>query len=253
MARVRSTQKLPMVFIDCRAKPRTSAMATARPAAAESEVVHRQPGHLHEVAQRGLGHVALPVGVGGEADGGVEAEVGADIARAEALRIERQPDLQPLDGVEQHGAEGAEGQQRAGVAGPVLLFGCLCRPVDAADPVDQALDGPRTGVRKFRRPSMTVAMKEPSGFAQARISRKKIAICNQPLVVMTFSRNSELLRPQQRVEQIYAERERNQSRNQVFHISLSTCSQAEACAICSRSQARTIIQATAKKATINRQ
>ena len=38
------------------------------------EVLDRQAEHLGQVAQRGLAAVALPVGVGGEADGGVEGE-----------------------------------------------------------------------------------------------------------------------------------------------------------------------------------
>ena len=58
------------------------------------EVVHRQPGHLREIAHRRLGHVRLPVGVGDEADRGVEGEVRRD--RALALRVERQHVLQPL-------------------------------------------------------------------------------------------------------------------------------------------------------------
>ena len=37
VARVTSTQKLPIVFFSCRAKPRTNAMATAIPAAAEAK------------------------------------------------------------------------------------------------------------------------------------------------------------------------------------------------------------------------
>src|ERR1019366_9674607 len=79
--------------------------------------------------------------------------------------------------------------------------------------------GPRTGVRKFFRPSIMVAINDPSGFAHARIRRKKIAICNQPLVVMALSRTLKLLRLQKRVQQIHAERQRNQSRNKVVHIS----------------------------------
>ena len=37
MARVTSTQKLPMVFFSWRAKPRTSAIAIAMPAAADAK------------------------------------------------------------------------------------------------------------------------------------------------------------------------------------------------------------------------
>src|SRR5580698_5956692 len=62
-----------------------------------------------------------------------------------------------------------------------------------------------------------VAIKDPSGFTHARINRKKIAICNQPFVVMVISKDLELLRLQERIQQIHAERQRNQSRNQVVH------------------------------------
>ena len=101
-------------------------------------------GHLHEVTQRGFGRVALPVRVGGETDRRVEAEIGAYIAGSVTLRVERQPDLQPLEGVQKHGAERAEREQRAGVAGPVLFFVF----VNPADPVDQTLDGPENGTQE---------------------------------------------------------------------------------------------------------
>jgi hypothetical protein len=58
-------------------KPRISATASAMPVAAE-EVVHRQPRHLHQIAHRRFGHVGLPVGIGDEADRGVEGQIGAD-------------------------------------------------------------------------------------------------------------------------------------------------------------------------------
>jgi hypothetical protein len=66
-------------------------------------------------------------------------------------------------------------------------------------------------------------MNDPRGFVQTRIKAKKIAICSQPLTVMTFSRNSiqtsKFLWPQQGVHQIHPERQRNETRNCVFHIS----------------------------------
>ena len=61
------------------------------------EIVHRQPGHLHEVAHRGFRHVGLPVRVGDEADRGVEGEALLDAGLA--LRVERQIPLQPLQRV----------------------------------------------------------------------------------------------------------------------------------------------------------
>ena len=41
------------------------------------EVVRRQAGHLGEIAHGGFGRVELPVGVGGEAGGGVPGQIGA--------------------------------------------------------------------------------------------------------------------------------------------------------------------------------
>ena len=39
------------------------------------EVLHRQPGHLAEIAEGAFAAVGLPVGVGDEADGGVERQI----------------------------------------------------------------------------------------------------------------------------------------------------------------------------------
>ena len=91
-ARVKSTQKLPMVLAEWRAKPRTNAMATPMPAAADAEVMDRQRDHLAEIAHGGFRNVALPVGIGAETDGGIERQVGSHIGQA--LRIQRQPLLQ---------------------------------------------------------------------------------------------------------------------------------------------------------------
>ena len=50
--RARSTQKLPSRSVRDRAKPRISATATAMPTAADGEVLHREAGHLDQVAHR---------------------------------------------------------------------------------------------------------------------------------------------------------------------------------------------------------
>ena len=73
MTRTRSTQKLPMVLRACaRAKPRTTAMATAMPAAAEMKFCTASPTICVKYDMRRLAAVVLPVGVGDEADRGVE-------------------------------------------------------------------------------------------------------------------------------------------------------------------------------------
>ena len=98
------------------------------------EVLHREPGHLGEVAHRRLGGVALPVRVRDEADRGVERERLTDPGRVG--RVQRQHGLQPLQPVEEQRADDAEREHRERVDGPPLL------PVrvDPADPVDQPLD-----------------------------------------------------------------------------------------------------------------
>ena len=103
------------------------------------EVLHRQPGHLGEVGERRLAAVVLPVGVGDEGGGGVEAEVPG--ARAEALGVERLDALGAQDQVERQPGEQAEDDDRAGVGLPVL-------PVvgpHAQHPVGEALDWPDDG------------------------------------------------------------------------------------------------------------
>ena len=104
------------------------------------EVLHRQDEHLGQVAHRRFAGVALPVGIGDEADGGVEGRIGRD--RAEALRVERQPALQTLYGVGEHEAEGVEDHDGEGVFQPAhFFFGA-----DAAETVERRFEAPRPGV-----------------------------------------------------------------------------------------------------------
>ena len=107
-----------------------------------SEVMNGEPHHLREVTDGRLGRVGLPVGIGREADGGIECQVRADQFSTEALRIERQPSLEPLDQVSQHNAHQTEGQQRPGVVGPVLLGGFI----DGAQSIDKPFDRPHDGM-----------------------------------------------------------------------------------------------------------
>ena len=75
--------------------------------------------HLREIGHGGLTDIALPIGVGGEAGGGVERQVRADGSKT--LRIERQPLLQPQNGVGKEAAHQAEQQHGKGVFLPILL------------------------------------------------------------------------------------------------------------------------------------
>ena len=99
------------------------------------EVLHRQAHHLGEVAHRRLAAVGLPVGVGHEADGGVEREVGDDPGQVGG--VQRQRTLQPLEARTRARNETMlNPMQRVRVDRPALL----AVRVDAADPVDQPLD-----------------------------------------------------------------------------------------------------------------
>ena len=84
------------------------------------KVVDGQRHHLREIGHRGFAAVALPVGVGGEADGGVEREMLRQ--RAEFLRIQRQILLQAQNRVGEKAARQAEDQHREGVLLPALFL-----------------------------------------------------------------------------------------------------------------------------------
>ena len=116
MLRVMSTQKLPMVSTVWRAKPRISATSTAMPAAAEKKFCTARASHLRQIAHRGFAAIALPVGVGDEADRRVEGRIRTD--RAESLRIQRQHALQALHGIHCQHTEQRKPQHRQRIAGP---------------------------------------------------------------------------------------------------------------------------------------
>jgi hypothetical protein len=97
------------------------------------EVLHGEPGHLHQVAHHRLGHVGLPVRVGDERHRGVERDAGLHRAPPEA---ERQGTLQPLQQVEEHDRDSGEAQHTGGVGGPALI-GVGVHP---NHPVDHPLD-----------------------------------------------------------------------------------------------------------------
>ncbi|MGY3356551.1 hypothetical protein ACVWZK_003214 [Bradyrhizobium sp. GM0.4] len=98
------------------------------------EVLVRQAEHLHEIGQRALSTVILPVGVGDEGDRGVEGEIRGDSALAG--RIERQDGLQPHHAVDDEEAADMEQQHGDRIGQPMLL----ALLVDAGEPVDAGLD-----------------------------------------------------------------------------------------------------------------
>ena len=124
------------------------------------EVLDGQAQHLGEIAHRRLAAVPLPVGVGGEADGGVEGRVGRH--RAEALRVQRQPALEALEQVHDQQAREVEEQHRERVGLPAHL------PVgpDARDPVDEALEPAQDALRGPGAPLVDPRHVEPERLGQ---------------------------------------------------------------------------------------
>lgn len=100
-----------------------------------NEVLHRQHQHLAERRHGGLARIALPIGVGDEADRRVERQVARK--PREALRVQRQHALQAQHRIDEDKADQVEGQERQGVGVPALT---LAR-INAAGLVEQALDG----------------------------------------------------------------------------------------------------------------
>ena len=91
------------------------------------EVLVREAEHLREVRHRALAAVVLPVGVGDEADRGIEGEIGR---HGRLLgRVERQRRLQTHHDVEDEKAADVEQQHGDRVGEPTLL----ALLVDAAD------------------------------------------------------------------------------------------------------------------------
>ena len=99
------------------------------------EILVRQAQHLDEIGHRAFAAVVLPVGVGDEADRGVEGEVFGD--RRLPGRVERQHGLQPHQRIKDEEAADMKQQHRDRVGQP-MLFALL---VDPADPVNRDLDG----------------------------------------------------------------------------------------------------------------
>ena len=132
---MRSTQKLP---IDFDRSAREAAYQRDRKGDAGgrgNEVLDGQAGHLHEIGHRAFAAVVLPVGVGHEADGGVEGKFRRNCGHAG--RIERQRCLEALQQVEHQNAEQVEGEHRADIGHPVLFLAL----VGAGHPVEQPLEG----------------------------------------------------------------------------------------------------------------
>ena len=94
--RTRSTQKLPIVTdAACEAADQCDRDGDAD--GGRDEVLHREAGELHGVAQGELGRVRLPVRVRHERRRGVEREAFRDGGQAERVREHRLEPLQCVD------------------------------------------------------------------------------------------------------------------------------------------------------------
>ena len=125
----------------------------------------------------------------------------------EALRIERQHVLQPLQRVERDEAGDRKGDHRDRIDEPALL----ALLVDAGEAIEAALDRPQDGREEIVACPRRCCDDEPlSGMAVASTSARTIAICDQPTIVMASPsglKRSEFLGMDQRVKQIGAEAE----------------------------------------------
>ena len=106
------------------------------------EVLHGQRQHLRQVAHRRFAAVALPVGVGGEADRGIERGVRRD--RSQSLRVERQDALEPLQHIDRQEPQQVEDQQRRGIRLP----GHLGIGFHRRGAIEEALDGRQHRVKE---------------------------------------------------------------------------------------------------------
>ena len=111
------------------------------PGRRRDEILHREPQHLRQVAHRALAGVALPVGVGDEARRGVERRVRRD--RGHGLRIERQPLLDPLQGVDEQSAQQVEPEHGERVLDPAHLALRIDARAAIDDPLQRSADALR--------------------------------------------------------------------------------------------------------------
>ena len=80
------------------------------------KVLYREPRHLRQVTHGRLAGIRLPVGVGNEADRGIERRVRAQ--PRQVLWVKRQRILQPLQGVDQNRAQCVKNEKRDRVLRP---------------------------------------------------------------------------------------------------------------------------------------
>ena len=132
------------------------------------EVLHPERQRLGEVAHRALAAVGLPVGVGGEADGGVERE-GRGSPRRTPRDCRGGSPWTPLQQVHHRKARGAEHEERRRVARPASSRRLQRRRPAGRARARAAVPG---GSASVCSPDMTCAMNRPSGIARASSTAK---------------------------------------------------------------------------------
>ena len=121
MTRTRSTQKLPIASARLARNPPHQGCGNRDPAAADDEVVEREPHHLGKIRKRGFPAVVLPVGVGREAYRRVEREVARSPGRSPAGFSGKEV-LETQNGIGEKHPDQAEEEQRDGVLLPYCSF-----------------------------------------------------------------------------------------------------------------------------------
>ncbi len=169
------------------------------------EVLHDEPDDLGEMRHRRLARVVLPVGVGREAHRRVEREVGRH--GGHAGRIEGQGRLQPLLEVEDEDRQQAEHEHRARVRAPALLAGRV-GPRDAVHRPLHRSQHAGEGMRSALEDGRDVA---PEKRGDGDDEQDEHAQGEQ----IGDGHRSELLRPEQRHEQVEADQEAEDPRDEL--------------------------------------
>ena len=134
-SRTRSTQKLPSWSVLCAGEAAHQRDRDRDADRGGDEVLHRQPGHLHQVAHRGLARVGLPVRVGDEADRGVPGLRRLD--RRASPGVSHRCACTRWNSVQEQHRHRGERQHASGRTPPQRLLGVR---VDPDQPVDDPLD-----------------------------------------------------------------------------------------------------------------
>ncbi|MNN06614.1 hypothetical protein D3C81_1194090 [compost metagenome] len=145
------------------------------------EVLHGEASHLAQVAQGRFAAVGLPVGVGHEADGGVERQ--RPLLTRQVLRVERQVVLEQQDREQQQETREVEGNQGQGVFLPAL-FGLR---IDAGQTITTTFDRTENRRQPGALPFHHLVVEAPEKRRRDQNQGKKTE--DQPIVITVHSRS----------------------------------------------------------------